>query len=58
MNEKKIMKVVDIVPSDIDPDCALVIFDDEKYICINADHMEAIKNYYDPMSQAEAEGEH
>ena len=41
------MKVTEIVPSDIDPDDALIFFEDGDYIVINADRMEAIKNYYE-----------
>jgi len=41
------MEVTEICPSDIDPEDALVFFDDGNYIVLNADHMEAIKNYYE-----------
>jgi len=46
MNYSK-LKVTEIVPSDVDPSDALIYFDDGNYIVINADQMEAIKEYYE-----------
>lgn len=41
------MQVKEIAPSDIDPNDALITFDDGNYIVLNAEHMEAIKKYYE-----------